>query len=190
MRRGFNFANSNPQGIPSILLLYSLHPSHIPSPSYSYTLSILLLYPLHPSPMPSSSFSYTLPILLLYPLYPFLIPSPSNSYTHSILLIYHLHPSPIPVPVQTSDPQTSDGTNIRLTNVGQYKRRTSTNIGPVQTSDRYKRQTGTNVVPVQTSDGYISKEKRRTKEEKIYLNFQIKILVNSQFSLKKFPFFC
>ena len=65
------------------------------------------------------------------------------------------------VPVQTSDPQTSDGTNLRLTNVG-----------PVQTSDQYKRQTaGTNIGPVQTLDGYIYKEKRRTKEEKIYLNF-------------------
>jgi len=66
------------------------------------------------------------------------------------------------VPVQTSDPQTSGGTNIRLTNVGLYKRRTSTNVGPVQTSDQYKRQTSTNVGPVQTSDGYIYKEKRRT----------------------------
>ena len=47
------------------------------------------------------------------------------------------------VPVQTLDPQTSDGTNIRLTNVGQYKRWTSTNIGPLQTSDWYKRRTGT-----------------------------------------------
>jgi len=63
--------------------------------------------------------------------------------------------------------QTSDGTNIKLTNVGQYKRRTSTNVGPVQTSEQYKRQTGTNVGPVQTSDGYIYKEKRWTKEEKI-----------------------
>ena len=45
--------------------------------------------------------------------------------------------------------QTSDGKNIRLTNVG-----------PVQTSDHYKRQTGTHVGPVQTSDGYIYKEKR------------------------------
>jgi len=70
-----------------------------------------------------------------------------------------------------------------LTNVGQYKRRTSTNVGPVQTSDQYKRETGTKVGPVQTSDGYIYKEKRRTKEEKIYFNFQI--LVNSQFPLKK-----
>ena len=33
------------------------------------------------------------------------------------------------VPVQTSDPQTSDATNLRLTNVGQYKRRTRTNVG-------------------------------------------------------------
>jgi len=49
------------------------------------------------------------------------------------------------VPVQTSDPQTSDCTNIRLTNVGQYKRRSSTNVGPVQTSEQYKRQTGKNV---------------------------------------------
>ena len=32
-------------------------------------------------------------------------------------------------------------------------------------------------------------EKRRTKEEKIYLNFQIKILVNSQFFSNKFPIF-
>ena len=71
----------------------------------------------------------------------------------------------------------------------QYKRQTSTNVRPVQTSDQYKRQPGTNVGPIQTSDGYIYKEKRRTKEEKIYLNFQIEILVNSQFSLKKFPIF-
>jgi len=62
------------------------------------------------------------------------------------------------VPVQTSDPQTSDGTNIRLKNVGQYTRRTSTNVGPVQTSDQYKHRTSTNIGPVQTSDWY----KRRT----------------------------
>jgi len=54
--------------------------------------------------------------------------------------------------------ETSDGTNIRLTNVGQYKRWTSTNVGPVQTSDQYKHWTSTNVRLVQTSDQY----KRRT----------------------------
>ena len=59
--------------------------------------------------------------------------------------------------------QTSDGTNLILThlgqykhrtrtknrtstNVGQYKRRTSTNDGPVQTSDQYKRQTKENII--------------------------------------------
>ena len=36
------------------------------------------------------------------------------------------------VTVQTSDPQTSDSTKV-----GQYKRRTERNVGPVQTSDRY-----------------------------------------------------
>ena len=50
------------------------------------------------------------------------------------------------VPVQTLDPQTSDGTNLRLTNVGQYKCRTRTNVR------QYKRRTSTNVRPVQTSD--------------------------------------
>ena len=49
------------------------------------------------------------------------------------------------VPVQTSDPQTSDGTNLRLTNVGLVqtldwdKRRT------VQTSDQNKPRTSKNV---------------------------------------------
>ena len=80
-----------------------------------------------------------------------------------------------------------------------YKRKThkhwtvqtsdSSNVGPVQTLDQYKRQTGTNVGPVQTSEGYIYKEKLQTKEEKIYLNFKMKILVNSQFSLKIIPKF-
>ena len=61
--------------------------------------------------------------------------------------------------------QTSDGANLRLTNVGpvktsdQLKRRTGTNVGQykrrtVQTSD------STNVEPVQTPDQY----KHRTKE--------------------------
>ena len=57
------------------------------------------------------------------------------------------------VPVQTSDPQTSNATKV-----GQHKRRTGTNNGLAQTSDWYKRQTGTNVGLVQTSDWY----KRRT----------------------------
>ena len=48
--------------------------------------------------------------------------------------------------------QTSDGKNLRLTNLGLvqtsdwYKRRTRTNVGIVQTSD------GTNVRPVQMPD--------------------------------------
>ena len=41
----------------------------------------------------------------------------------------------IKVTVQTLDPQKSDCTNLRLTHVGQCKRRTSTNAGLVQTSD-------------------------------------------------------
>ena len=36
---------------------------------------------------------------------------------------------------QTSDAQTSDAQTSDAANVGQYKRRTSTNIGQVQTSD-------------------------------------------------------
>ena len=63
-----------------------------------------------------------------------------------------------------SDPQTSDGTNLTLTNVEQYKRRTSydkrrtiTNVGLGKTSD------STNVGPVQTSDQY----KCPTKEKKL-----------------------
>ena len=47
------------------------------------------------------------------------------------------------VTAQKSDPQTSDSTKV-----GQYKRWTSTNDGPLQ-----------------TSDGYIYKEKRRTLVE-------------------------
>ena len=62
----------------------------------------------------------------------------------------------INVPVQTSDPQTSD-----FTKVGQYKRRT-VQPSDLQTSDWYKRRTSTNVGPVQTSDGYIYKKKRQT----------------------------
>jgi len=68
------------------------------------------------------------------------------------------------------------------TNVGRYKHKT-------YKRRTVKRRTSTNVGPVKTSDGYIYKEKRRTMEEKIYLHFQIKILVNSQFSLKKIPIF-
>ena len=99
------------------------------------------------------------------------------------------------VPVQTSDPQTSHGTNIRLKNVDhykhrtKYKRRTSTHVGLVETSDRKKRQTSTNVRPVQTSDQY----KRRTSTnvrpvqtsdygKRFYLNFKI-FLLKSYFLL-------
>lgn len=39
------------------------------------------------------------------------------------------------VPVQTLDPQLSEGINIRPTNIGQYKCRTITKVRPVQTSD-------------------------------------------------------
>jgi len=56
----------------------------------------------------------------------------------------------------------------------QYKRRTSTNIGPVQMSDWYKRGTGTFI-----------RKNVGLRRKKISLNFQIIILVNSQFSLKK-----
>ena len=49
-------------------------------------------------------------------------------------------------------------TNLRPTNVRQYKRQTRTNIGLVQTSD------STNNRPVETSD----QNKRRTKEKKLF----------------------
>ena len=69
-------------------------------------------------------------------------------------ILYSLSVSVSSVPVQMSDAQTSD-----TTNVGQYKRRmhkrqTSTNVRPVQSSDQYKRQTGTNVGPVKSLDQY------------------------------------
>jgi len=56
--------------------------------------------------------------------------------------------------------QTSDGTNLRLTNVGQYKKRTGTNLGQFKyrTSTnvgQYKHRTSTNVRPVQTKEFYI-----------------------------------
>ena len=53
---------------------------------------------------------------------------------------------PKTVPVQASDPQTSDATKV-----GQYKRRTykrrtaGTHVGLRQTSDQYKQWTSTNV---------------------------------------------
>ena len=59
------------------------------------------------------------------------------------------------VPVQTSDPQTSDFTKVGQYKGRTYKRRIGTNVGQVQTSDWDKRRTSTNVGPVQTSDGYI-----------------------------------
>ena len=55
-------------------------------------------------------------------------------------------------------PQTSDTTKVGQYKRRTYKRRTSTNVGLVQTSDEYKRRTSTNVGLVQTSDQY----KRRT----------------------------
>ena len=58
------------------------------------------------------------------------------------------------VPVQMSDAQTSDATNVGQYKRQTHKRRTSTNVGLVQTSDWYKRRTSTNVGPVQTSDQY------------------------------------
>ena len=68
------------------------------------------------------------------------------------------------VPVQTSDPHTSDSTNLRHTNVEQYKHQTRTNVGIVQTWDWCKRWTSTNTGPVQMSNRY----KRRTKENKYF----------------------
>ena len=50
------------------------------------------------------------------------------------------------MPVQTLDPQKSDGTNLRLLNVGRYKPKTHTNVG------QYKRRTDTNIEIVQTPD--------------------------------------
>ena len=46
------------------------------------------------------------------------------------------------VPVQTSDPQSSDATKVGQYKRRTYKRRTGTNVGRVQTSDWYKRRTG------------------------------------------------
>ena len=71
----------------------------------------------------------------------------------------------IKVLVQTSDLQTSDRTNVGLTNIRPYKRRTgqrsdSTNVGLVQTSDWYKRQT------VQTSD--YSKKKSNLENPQVF----------------------
>ena len=78
--------------------------------------------------------------------------------------------------VQTSDPHMSDSTNLRHTNVGQYKRRTCIkNVGLVQTFDQYKCQTSTNVLLVHTSDSKTSDQyKCRNMEKKENcLNFKI-----------------
>ena len=47
--------------------------------------------------------------------------------------------------VQTLDSQTSDGTNLRLTNVGLVQTSDWYKCRTVHTSDLYKRQTSTNV---------------------------------------------
>ena len=68
------------------------------------------------------------------------------------------------VPVQSLDPQTSGGTNLRLINVRQYNRgsiwnkhwtyqlQTSKNVRPVKKSDQYKRQTMGGVQSSSTSN--------------------------------------
>ena len=63
-------------------------------------------------------------------------------------------------PVQTSNPQTLDGTNIRLTITSDS----------IPTSDQDKRQTSKNVGLVHTSLTVLTfnKYKRRTKEKKLF----------------------
>jgi len=71
----------------------------------------------------------------------------------------------------------------------------STNVGPVQTSDQYKHRTSKNVRLVQTSDQYkrwtgtFIRKNVGLRRKKYVFYFQIKILVNSLFSLKKIPNF-
>ena len=68
------------------------------------------------------------------------------------------------VPVQTSDPHTSDSTNLRHTNVEQYKHQTTTNVGIVQTPDQYKCQTGTNVGLRKTNISFMDWSNKNPKE--------------------------
>lgn len=72
-------------------------------------------------------------------------------------------------PVQTSDLQPLDGTNLRLTSIGQNKCQTSTNVGLVQMLDWYnKRWT------VPTYDQYKCQTSTKfNQQKKMYLNFKI-----------------
>ena len=76
----------------------------------------------------------------------------------------------IKVPVQTSDPQTSDFTKVGQYKRRTYKRRTGTNVGQLQTSDWDKCRNSTHVRRVhllgKTSDfGWISKKDHCYKKQ-------------------------
>ena len=79
-----------------------------------------------------------------------------NALLHTGRLDIHVELGKVPLTKQRS--------RTTSTNVGRYQGRTL-QTSDLQTLDWYKRRTSTNVEPVQTSDEYIYKEKRRTLVE-------------------------